>query len=163
MKAEEAREKAKRFENAMEQNMEMQNLLRDELMKKSEEISYLKTTLEAEDRKMAYMKAEMSAIKTKLMQQDQAERSSTQTTEKLEAQVQQLEEQNQQLRSQVVTSVFLFQWNLFFSSPFCFLPCLPCDCLILDFFIESQGSFPLNSFDFPLVMCIHILFHFLLM
>ncbi|MDK2413706.1 hypothetical protein QHH03_31930, partial [Aphanizomenon sp. 202] len=42
VKAEEAREKAKRFENAMEQNMEMQNLLRDELMKKSEEISWLK-------------------------------------------------------------------------------------------------------------------------
>lgn len=118
VKAEEAREKAKRFENAMEQNMEMQNLLRDELMKKSEEISYLKTTLEAEDRKMAYMKAEMSAIKTKLMQQDQAERSSTQATEKLEAEVQQLQEQNQQLRSQVGASVFVFQWKptVFYSS-----------------------------------------------
>lgn len=115
MKAEEAREKAKRFENAMEQNMEMQNLLRDELMKKSEEISYLKTTLDAEDRKMAYMKAEMSAIKTKMMQQDQAERSSTQVSEELEAKVQQLQEQNQQLKSQVGAIWFTiwsqFLWN----------------------------------------------------
>lgn len=87
---------------ALEQNIEMQNLLRDELMKKSEEITFQTTTVDGQERQLTYMKAEVAALKTKLAQQDQAEESSIETTEELKLQVEQLQECNQQLQFQVV-------------------------------------------------------------
>lgn len=90
----------------MEQNIEMQNLLRDELMKKNEEISFHTTTIDGQERQLAYDKAEIAALKTKLAQQDQAGESSVKQTQELQAQADQLQEQNQHLQLQVLSIYF---------------------------------------------------------
>ncbi|XP_064097948.1 LOW QUALITY PROTEIN: golgin subfamily B member 1-like [Macrobrachium nipponense] len=101
VKTEDAIEKTSRLENTLEQNVEMQKLLQEELMKKSEEINFHTVTIEDNERQMTYLKAEMAALKAKLSQQDQAEESTLETTQKLEAEVEQLQERNHQLLMQV--------------------------------------------------------------
>ena len=113
VKAEEAVEKASRLENTLEQNVEMQKLLQEELMKKSEDISFHKTTIEGQDRQMTYLKAEVAALKKKLSQQDQAEESILESTQALEAKVAQLQEQNKQLMLQVRYSFVNFYFKGF--------------------------------------------------
>ncbi|XP_068215969.1 golgin subfamily B member 1-like isoform X2 [Palaemon carinicauda] len=101
VKAEDAVEKASRLENTLDQNVEMQKLLQEEVMKKTEEINFHITTIDGQDRQMSYLKAEMAAIKAKLSQQDQAEESTLEITQKLEAEIEQLQERNHQLLMQV--------------------------------------------------------------
>lgn len=101
MQAEDAKDKVSRVNNALEQNLEVQKLLRDELTKNNEEISFHTTTIEGQDRQIAYLKAEIAAMKTKLTQYDQAEESSEEITQRLQQQVEQLQEVNQQLQLQV--------------------------------------------------------------
>lgn len=101
VQVEDAKQKAARVNNALEQNLEMQKLLRDELVKKSEEISFNNTTIEGQERQIAYLKAEIAAMKTKLTQQDQAEEASLERVEDLQNQVEQLQELNNQLQLQV--------------------------------------------------------------
>ncbi|KAK8392943.1 hypothetical protein O3P69_013161 [Scylla paramamosain] len=101
VQAQDAKDKATRVGYALEQNVEVQKLLREELTKKSEEISFHNTTIDGQDRQIAYMKAEIAAMKSKLAQHDQAEESNEELTQRLQQQVEQLEEVNQQLQLQV--------------------------------------------------------------
>lgn len=106
---EDAKQKTARVNNALEQNLEMQKLLRDELVKKSEEISFNNTTIEGQERQIAYLKAEIAAMKTKLTQQDQAEEASVERVEELQNQVEQLQELNNQLQLQVWHTVYFVE------------------------------------------------------
>lgn len=99
-----AKQKASRVSNALEQNIEMQNLLRDELLKKNEEISFRVSTMEDQERQMAYDKAEIAALKSKLAQQDQAGESTAKHSQELQAQVEQLRERNLHLQLQVLST-----------------------------------------------------------
>lgn len=101
VQAQDAKDKATRVNYALEQNVEVQKLLREELTKKSEEISFHNTTIDGQDRQIAYMKAEIAAMKSKIAQHDQAEESSEELTQRLQQRVEQLEEVNQQLQLQV--------------------------------------------------------------
>lgn len=101
VQAEDAKEKVSRINNALDQNLEVQQLLRDELTKKNEEMAFHTTTIEGQDRQIAYLNAEIAAMKAKLTQYDQAEESSEELTQKLQQQVEQLQEVNQQLQLQV--------------------------------------------------------------
>lgn len=101
VQAQDAKDKVGRVNNALDQNLEVQKLLRDELTKKNEEMSFHTTTIEGQDRQIAYLKAEIAAMKTKLTQHDQAEESSEEYIQRLQQQVEQLEEVNQQLQLQV--------------------------------------------------------------
>lgn len=101
VQAEDAKDKVSRINNALEQNLEVQQLLRDELTKKNEELAFHTTTIDGQDRQIAYLKAEIAAMKTKLTQYDQAEESNEELTQRLQQQVEQLEEANQQLQLQV--------------------------------------------------------------
>lgn len=102
VQAEEAKDKVTRINNALDQNLEVQQLLRDELTKKNEEVAFHTTTIEGQDRQIAYLNAEIAAMKAKLTQCEQAEESSEELTQKLEQQVEQLQEVNQQLQLQVL-------------------------------------------------------------
>ncbi|KAK3855554.1 hypothetical protein Pcinc_038050 [Petrolisthes cinctipes] len=104
VQAEDFKQKAARVSNVLEQNLEMQKLLRDELVKKSEEINFNNTTIEGQERQLAYLKAEIAAMKTKLTQYDQAEETSVERIEDLQNQVEQLQELNNQLQLQVETA-----------------------------------------------------------
>lgn len=101
VQAQDAKDKAARINNALEQNLEVQKLLRDELTKNSEEIAFHNTTIDGQDRQIVYLNAEIAAMKTKLTQHDQAEESNEELTQRLQQQVEQLEEVNQQLQLQV--------------------------------------------------------------
>ncbi|MPC16480.1 hypothetical protein E2C01_009306 [Portunus trituberculatus] len=101
VQAQDAKDKATRVNYALEQNVEVQKLLRDELTKKDEEISFHNTTIDGQDRQITYMKAEIAAMKSKLAQHDQAEESNEELTQRLQQRVEQLEEVNQQLQLQV--------------------------------------------------------------
>lgn len=101
VQAQEAKDKATRITNALEQNLEVQKLLRDELTKSNEEIAFHTTTIDGQDRQIAYLNAEIAAMKSKLTQHDQAEENNEEVTQRLQQQVEQLEEVNEQLQLQV--------------------------------------------------------------
>ncbi|KAG0716020.1 hypothetical protein GWK47_010601 [Chionoecetes opilio] len=101
VQAQDAKEKVVRSSNALEQNIEVQKLLEEELTKKNEELSFHTTTMNGQERQIAYLNAEIAAIKTKLVQHDQAEESSEELIQRQQQQVEQLQEINQQLHLQV--------------------------------------------------------------
>ena len=114
VQAQDAKDKAARINNALEQNLEVQKLLREELTKKSEDISFHTTTIDGQDRQIVYLNAEIAAMKSKLMQHDQAEENNEELTQRLQQQVEQLEEVNQQLHLQVTFFSTLNQFQKVF-------------------------------------------------
>lgn len=105
-------ETVERTKHSLDQEADIQDYLRNEIVTKSQQNDSLSTTINQQEQQLKYLKAEIAALKSKSSQQQQALEMLEPENEKLKETLESVQEQNRQLIKQVCE--FEYQ-HLYFS------------------------------------------------
>lgn len=100
-------ETVERTKHSLDQEADIQDYLRNEIVTKSQQNDSLSTTVNEQEQQLKYLKAELASLKSKSSQQQQALEMLEPENEKLKKTLESVQEQNRQLSKQVCVYLIL--------------------------------------------------------